>query len=82
MQSVFSPCSVPMQPFRRIPGAAGNYIQNAKFVRQDDGSWKEEGSKSYAPADGQVLDVYAYYPYVENADPTALKYERRSSPLI
>ena len=41
------------------PGAAGNYIQNAKFVRQDDGSWKEEGSKSYAPADGQVLDVYA-----------------------
>lgn len=57
------------------PGAAGNYIQNAKFVRQDDGSWKEEGSKSYAPADGQVLDVYAYYPYVENADPTALKYD-------
>ena len=28
------------------PGAAGNYIQNAKFVRQDDGSWKEEGSQS------------------------------------
>ena len=29
------------------PAASGNYIQNAKFVRQADGSWREEGSKSY-----------------------------------
>ena len=57
------------------PAASGNYIQNAKFVRQADGSWREEGSKSYYMEQGQVMDLYAYYPYAENADPTALVYE-------
>lgn len=55
--------------------ASGNYIQNAKFVRQADGSWREEGSKSYYMEQGQVMDLYAYYPYAENADPTALVYD-------
>ena len=57
------------------PAASGNYIQNAKFVRQADGSWREEGSKSYYMEQGQVMDLYAYYPYAENADPTALVYD-------
>ena len=57
------------------PAASGNYIQNAKFVRQADGSWREEGSKSYYTEQGQVMDLYAYYPYAENADPTALVYD-------
>lgn len=57
------------------PAASGNYIQNAKFVRQADGSWREEGSKSYYMKDGEVMDLYAYYPYAENADPTALVYD-------
>ncbi|MBD9129865.1 MAG: fimbrillin family protein [Alistipes finegoldii] len=55
--------------------ASDNYIQNAKFVRQADGSWREEGSKSYYMEQGQVMDLYAYYPYAENADPTALVYD-------
>ncbi len=41
------------------PAASGNYIQNAKFVRQADGSWREEGSKSYYMEQGQVMDLYA-----------------------
>lgn len=57
------------------PAASGNYIQNARFVRQADGSWREEGSKSYYMDEGQVMDLYAYYPYAENADPTALVYD-------
>ena len=57
------------------PAASGNYIQNAKFVRQADGSWREEGSKSYYMEQGQVMDLYAYYPYAENAAPTALVYD-------
>ena len=57
------------------PAASGNYIQKAKFVRQADGSWREEGSKSYYMEQGQVMDLYAYYPYAENADPTALVYD-------
>ena len=57
------------------PAASGNYIQYAKFVRQADGSWREEGSKSYYMEQGQVMDLYAYYPYAENADPTALVYD-------
>lgn len=57
------------------PAASGNYIQNAKFVRQADGSWREEGSKSYYMEQGQVMDLYAYYPYAENVDPTALVYD-------
>lgn len=57
------------------PAASDNYIQNAKFVRQADGSWREEGSKSYYMEQGQVMDLYAYYPYAENADPTALVYD-------
>lgn len=57
------------------PAASGNYIQNAKFVRQADGSWREEGSKSYYMEQGQVMDLYAYYPCAENADPTALVYD-------
>ena len=57
------------------PAASGNYIQTAKFVRQADGSWREEGSKSYYMEQGQVMDLYAYYPYAENADPTALVYD-------
>lgn len=57
------------------PAASGNYIQNAKFVRQADGSWREEGSKSYYMEEGRVMDLYAYYPYAENADPTSLVYD-------
>ena len=56
------------------PAASGNYIQNAKFVRQADGSWREEGSKSYYMEQGQVMDLYAYYPYSEqtSADATGV----------
>lgn len=61
-----------------LPGvlaSSGNYIDNAKFVYQDDGTWKEEGSKSYYAEEGEILDFYAYYPYAEGADPVALEYD-------
>lgn len=57
------------------PNASGNHIHNAKFVRQADGSWREEGSKSYYMQEGEIMDIYAYYPYAEGADPTALVYD-------
>ena len=58
-----------------VPSSSGNFIHNAKFVYQEDGSWKEEGSTSYYAEDGKILDFFAYYPYVEDADPTALHYD-------
>ena len=31
------------------------------------------------PADGETLDFYAYYPYVENVDPSAIAYDATQS---
>lgn len=58
-----------------FPSDEGNYIHNAKFVYRGDGQWEEEGSKSYYPLDGNVLDFYAYYPYSEETDPTCIRYD-------
>lgn len=71
------------RPLRRNPldadaglsGRFGQLYSERQIVRQADGSWREEGSKSYYMEQGQVMDLYAYYPYAENADPTALVYD-------
>lgn len=52
--------------------ASGNYIQNL-CLTYDGTSWNVTGGNAaYYPADGTALDFYAYYPYQEEADPTAL----------
>ncbi len=56
--------------------AAMNYAHNVKWVRDAAGEWSPANTsdKIFYPADG-VLDFYAYYPYCENADPTAIGYD-------
>lgn len=65
--------------------AAKNYAHNAKWVRDASGKWSAATSfdKIFFPAD-EVLDFYAYYPYSENADPTAIGYDaaNRASDLM
>ena len=46
-----------------------NYKTNIKWVYKADGSWKPASSDDmiYTSADGIPLDIYAYYPYSEQA---------------
>lgn len=57
--------------------ASGNYADNRKLTYSG-GEWiiDREVTK---PSNGEILDFYAYYPYVENADPTAIAYDATKS---
>lgn len=59
---------------QEYPSVADNYIQNAKLVYTA-GEWILQGEELWFPTDGTKLDFYAYYPYVENADPTNIVYD-------
>ena len=58
------------------PRNEGNYAHNCKLVYQKDGTWKAatEADKIFFPLYDAPLDVYAYHPYRENADPTNLTF--------
>ena len=57
--------------------SAGNYADNYKLTYIG-GQWTIDKDVAF-PQDGTALDFYAYYPYVENVDPTAIKYDASSS---
>ena len=66
----------PVMAEQAYPAADGNYAQNVKYVRDASGAWVPETEEDviYCPHDG-ILDVYAYYPYQEGADPTNIEYD-------
>lgn len=57
--------------------ASGNYADNRQLTYTG-GVWIIDREVTY-PADGEELDFYAYYPYVENADPTNITYDASKS---
>lgn len=57
--------------------ASGNYADNRQLTYTG-GVWIIDREVTY-PADGEELDFYAYYPYVENADPTKIAYDATTS---
>ena len=57
--------------------STGNYADNHKLIYSD-GNWIIDNEIAY-PQAGTVLDFYAYYPYSENADPTAIAYDASKS---
>lgn len=65
------------------PKSTGNYVQNVKWEYQQDGSWlpATEEDKIFYPVYDIPLDIYAYYPYQEDADPTNLTFKIQNSQL-
>lgn len=57
--------------------SSGNYVDNRK-LRLSNGQWTMEGDPVYYPND-KLLDFYAYYPYLKDADPTAIVYDAAQS---
>ena len=51
--------------------ASGNYVDNLKMTRQNDGTWSYTlpSGKEYYPNDGDKLSFYAYYPYNVSMNP-------------
>lgn len=58
--------------------ASGNYADNRKLV-YNSGEWTLDGDKIYLPVDGASLNIYAYYPYVANVDPTNMTFSVASN---
>lgn len=59
--------------------ASGNLHDNLKLVLRG-GVWVLDGSTQiYFPENDNVLDFYAYWPYSETVDPTALTYNASES---
>ena len=59
--------------------ANGNLHDNLKLVLRG-GAWVLDGSTQiYFPENDDVLDFYAYWPYSETVDPTALAYNASES---
>ncbi|MDR1671724.1 MAG: fimbrillin family protein [Alistipes sp.] len=54
--------------------AAENLMHNVKYVRQPDGSWESDPYTRFNIPQGATVDFYAYYPWVEGADPAAISY--------
>ena len=57
--------------------ATGNSVDNRKLTYSG-GMWIIDKEVEY-PSEGKVLDFYAYYPYMENMDPTAIAYDATES---
>lgn len=57
--------------------ASGNSVDNRKLTYSG-GMWIIDREVGY-PSEGEVLDFYAYYPYVENIDPTGIAYDASGS---
>lgn len=57
--------------------ASGNYADNRKLTYTG-GVWQIDREVVF-PADGETLVFYAYYPYVENVDPSAIAYDATQS---
>lgn len=59
--------------------SSGNLYDNLKLVLRS-GTWVLDGSEQiYFPENGDLLDFYAYWPYSEAADPTAIAYNASES---
>ena len=59
--------------------SSGNLYDNLKLVLRS-GTWVLDGSEQiYFPENGDLLDFYAYWPYSEVADPTAIAYNASES---
>jgi hypothetical protein len=55
--------------------AAQNLMHNVRYVRQVDGSWLlPQGAPQHYFPQGATIDFYAYYPWAEGMDPTAIEY--------
>jgi len=54
----------------RAVAGTSNYQSNIKWIYQEDGSWSPANSTDmiYSSTDGMPLDIYAYYPYTEQAN--------------
>lgn len=62
------------------PSATGSYIQNAKWIYSTTTGWSAAAvSDKIILEGGDTYDVYAYYPYVANANPTAISYSSSAS---
>lgn len=55
--------------------AADNLMHNIKYTKQADGTWKSAENTKYYYPQNSIVDFYAYYPYVENADPASISYD-------
>lgn len=53
--------------------ASGNYMDN-RILTYSAGEWVLDGDPVYLPKNGS-LDIYAYYPYMKDFDPTAYIYD-------
>lgn len=67
----------------RTSGAAGKLLSSGNSVDNrrltySGGMWIIDKEVGY-PSEGEVLDFYAYYPYVENIDPTGITYDASGS---
>lgn len=56
---------------------SGNSVDNRKLTYSG-GMWIIDKEVSY-PSEGEKLDFYAYYPYMENVDPTNIAYNAAES---
>lgn len=62
-------------------GAADNYINNLKITLEANGEWSYDQDVVY-PVDGESLDFYAYYPYVEGANPLNITFAVQSDQSV
>jgi hypothetical protein len=59
---------------RPSSNAEENLMHNVKYIRQVDGSWAADAATGFHIPQGATVDFYAYYPWVENANPRAISY--------
>jgi len=60
-----------------------NYKTNIKWIYQEEGNWKPEGTDDiiYTSADGMPLDIYAYFPFSDQATTSEIKISSSSGIL-